>query len=325
MISSVQQSCDLGWKAPFTHPYDQSGPLRYRLAEWLVGLVPRSRSWLLAGLFLYLLLMAIVAVWIVVAEPDRKVRRSLVKSFLHTLRRPTMLTLWIFVAYAALSAFWSLRPEAALSKAAQLSFLLIIFALGLTAIFRSRAEPLWLLARGSVHGAAIGLAYLAIEHATGGQLKAFVANTTELTPREMTFNVVENGQVVEVLRTFLNRHSAALCILIFRLQPVLRHGLGPGLRRTRLAVLLLLSTFALLVMISESETAKLACITSLSVFALSWISSRSAALVLGAGWCTACLAAPLLVMLVFPTKFGWQRHLPPTAYDRAEIWRYTGQ
>ncbi|MEM6499625.1 MAG: O-antigen ligase family protein, partial [Pseudomonadota bacterium] len=164
---------------------------------------------------------------------------------------------------------------------------------------------------------------LVVEHLTGGQLKAFVANTTELTPREMTFNVVEDREVVEVLRTFLNGHSAALSILAFPIAACLSVWLGSGLRRTRIAMLTLSLAIGTLVMASDSETAKLAIVVSLGVFALSLISSKSVLYVLAAGWCTACLAMPFLVLATFPNEFGWQRHLPLSAYDRAEIWRYT--
>lgn len=311
------------WQPTLCRPYDQSVPFHFRLAEWIAGSAVALALMAPRGLFIYLSIMTLVLSWLALVQADCTERRCMVRSLMHTVRRPTMLVLWMIVAYASLSAFWSLKPEAALNKAAQLFFLLIIFALGQTAILRSRAEPLWLLARGSIHGAAVGLGYLAIEHGTGGQLKAFVANTMELTPREMTFHVVENGQVVGVLRAFLNRHSAALCILMFPLGACLAAWLWPSLRRTRLAILLHISMCALLVMVSESETAKLAYIISLGVFAISWISSRGAAFVLGVSWCTACLAMPLLVMLAFPIEFGWQRSLPPTAYDRVEIWRYT--
>jgi O-antigen ligase len=129
--------------------------------------------------------------------------------------------------------------------------------------------------------------------------------------------------VIGVVRTFLNRHSAALAILAIPIAACIARWLGPDHRRTKIVTVLFYLVVGLLIMISDSETAKLGYVVSLTVFVIAWFSLRSVRYLLAASWCVACLASPLLVMIAFPKEFGWQRHLPPSAYDRAEIWRYT--
>lgn len=300
--------------------YRQSMPVQDRLIEWSAAIALTLAIIAPRGIFLYLALFALTVTTLAVSATVREPRGLHVRDWLLGFRQPPVLAFLAFLLFAATSSLWALRPDAALLKPALLLIVLILTVIGLGGIAKTSPSGLWMAARGAIHGTAIGLVYLALEHATGGQLKALFINATGLSPSEMTFNVVKDGEVIEIARTFLNRHSAALSLLLYPAAACLTVWLGPQ-RKVPIAVLL--GAAFIVVIISDSETAKLAAVASLAVLMLSVFFQRMAAGLLMAGWSVAALAMPLLVGLVFSEPFGWQRHLPASAYDRAEIWRYT--
>ena len=99
-------------------------------------------------------------------------------------------------------------------------------------IMRAEGERLSRLGLALLIGFSIGLAYLAIEMATGQALKRSLFNTFEATRPDGTKNLsIRHGLVTRIHPNTLNRNVAALSLLAF--PALLAAGLWPGERMRR--------------------------------------------------------------------------------------------
>lgn len=228
-----------------------------------------------------------------------------------------------FLAYAALSATWAVDPVEAFAKSLQAAGLLAVLFVTLIAIGRRAPISCWLAARGVCHGAVLGLAYILVEHATDGTIKALLVNQTGLLPAKVTFNVVKDGAVAAIDNTFLNRHSAALVLLAWPVAASLRTWLADRPDLARLGSGIWLVAAAIAAFVSESETAKLAVLAGAALYGVACRYPQAAFWIAAAAWSALTLGIVPLLLAIFPPGNALQSKLPFSAEDRVIVWQYT--
>lgn len=305
--------------------YAQRMPLGDRLLEWICAMAAFLMLCAPRGAFIYFAILLTGLLVNVLARPEN-VRDGLARfrqRLARTAASPASLATGAFLIYSALSALWSVLPAEAIAKAVQAAALLAGLLAALAAISLLPAFSRWLAARGVVHGAAAGLAYIAIEQATGGAVKAALVNTTGVLPTDVTFNIVQGGEVTSIDTTFLNRHTTALVLLAWPVVACLAYWCAGRVHVVRGLVGIWLTAVAAAAFVSESETAKLAVIAGLALYGLAQVSRRWAFRAAAVGWTALALGIAVWVLLVFPPGNSLQSRLPFSAEDRVIVWRYT--
>lgn len=303
--------------------YTQTMPWTARLLEGAFAAAALLSLVAPRGIFIYLGLIAIALIIHAVANQEQTRQGSIMERVLELAAAPLAISVVVFLGYAALSAAWAMEPHHVLMKALLLTAVLALLFLVLARLADLTPFERWLAARGVVHGLAIGVAYMLIEHLTTGGIKAFLINETGLFPKNVTFNVIVDGRVVSINNTFLNRHMTALCLLLWPTLAVI----GIWLKDRR--PLHMTVSFALLIAVgvlaywSRSDTSKLAYAVSVVAFLATHMSARLVMAGLAVAWTALTLAIIPAILVIFPPGAPYVEKLPASGQDRLAIWRHT--
>lgn len=229
---------------------------------------------------------------------------------------------FVFMGFAVISTLWSPVPLKALRASGSTLLLIGLAGFAATCIRMLRANELWFIARGFVVGTCVGMAYLAIEHVTGGALKAFAINTFAVSNVKASFNVLENGRVVRIDPVFLNRHTQSLGLLLWPLLAAAWLWIGNAGKLRLIVAAGLYVVACTLILISENESTKMALVCSSLALPVAMIARDRARQLLKASWLVAMLGVVFFVSLIPPkSPLAWG--LQPSATDRIVIWMHT--
>lgn len=235
---------------------------------------------------------------------------------------PLVATAGIFSVYAAASALWAADSAEALKLAALFALAIVWATIVIAWIMRAEGERLARLGLALLIGFSIGLAYLAIEMATGQALKRFLFNTIEATRPDGIKNVrIKHGLVTGIHLNTLNRNVAALCLLAFPAWLVA--GLWPGERMRRSMLLAFPIGVAVVVALSAHETSKLALIAGVLVLLLHRLAPARTWQGLRIAWIVAVAAIVPLALAASNANLQEASWIQSTGRARIAYWGVT--
>ncbi|MGE0055811.1 MAG: O-antigen ligase family protein [Hyphomicrobium sp.] len=232
----------------------------------------------------------------------------------------------VFAAFAMTSAFWAADKKHSLIASAGLMTWVLVALAGI-ALMRSEprhnqfhmAEGLWL-------GFIIGLIYLFIEILSDQSIKIFLYNTFHVPKswlRPPTSFTWANGKVVSIAPFDLTRSIAPIPLLVWTVLLCLRVT-APRNKPGLWGWLIYALTFVV-IMVSESETSKVAIVAASAVFALSRWNTTAAAWLLRIGWVAACLAVVPVALSLYRANLHNAPWLQMSAQHRIIIWNNTAE
>ena len=275
-----------------------------------VSAVPRALPILLG------LLALVAAVHVLVV--DRK--RPLV-----LLRAPLGIALAVFITYLFINSSWATDRPAAIAKAGSVALMAVAALLIAASVSLREGADAGVLARWTLAGLLLGIAFLLVELVFGEPIMRFLDNHVvhlfNASPKKAK---VVNGEVTRVKDFVLNRNVTSLVMLLI---PGMFFTSNLATVRARRGFLGALVVGALAcVLLSQSGTSVVALIVGGAVLALAAFSLPATRYLLAAGWIVATLLAVPLCSL--PYALGWQHvtWLPPdSVVARFYIWRYTAE
>jgi O-antigen ligase len=236
----------------------------------------------------------------------------------------TSLAVFLFAAYVTINATWAADRGGGFEKAALLWALAIVTIAAGSAIATLDERQLRLAALGLGAGAALGVAFLLIELATGAAITRAVINSSSLLRPEKAKHVfMSNGFVRKMSLSELNQN---VTIVMLSLWPAMA-ALSPvttGRRRIAFLALLLFAT-AIAVLASQHQSSQVALILSLPAFALAWLWRKGTIRALAVLWCLAFALVLPLDFAAFRGELHMARWLPDSARARVILWEYTAE
>lgn len=307
----------------------RQAPSRSLIAlEWLTGGVFAATLIAPRGTFIYLILWAVAVLFQQAVGTGRDGDDTRAGAAMELPNSPGATVAWVALAvllsYAAATSFL-VEPEleAWLRKPFQAAAVGVACWIICYAFAKYEAEPRWYIARGVLHGFIIGAVYIAIEHGTGGAIKATATNTTGLFPVGANANIVEDGRVVEIGAVFLNRHTAALAILVWAAGFAAMFWLSRRTIASLVALAFVVAAAIALACVSLSETAKLALLAGvLTGILVRYVPTGTLRLV-QTGWILLVLGIIPLIVTLLPAQSPLVAAMPYSAKDRIVIWHYT--
>ncbi len=219
--------------------------------------------------------------------------------------RPFAVCFSALVAWAALSAFWSIDPEQSLVRALKIAALGLCGLILLRTALRLDEEERGLAAQGLLAGLCLLLVQLTVEVVTGGVITGLLHPSEFLDPAFRMLNL-HNG-------------AAVLAIFVWPGAAIARRRYSPPAA----AVLVLLS-LALALYIG-SGSASLAIIVGGMAMALVRFGPKRAFLAIAVLSVLAVVLAPVLPNAI--SVGGWMRDIPGSVrfsvYHRSKIWTFT--
>lgn len=232
------------------------------------------------------------------------------------------LVLLAFILYAALSGLWAPDPLAAVSISL-MAALIAVGSLTLMELLRTeRLEDALHIGEGLWIGLLVGVLYATVEIASGQAIKIWAYNFLQLGPDVLEparYFTWENGRLIAVHPDDLTRNVVPIPLLIW---PALMAAAVLPARIWRASVsalLLLLSAGA--VLLATSETAKLALLAGIVVFAMARYSTRVVRYALSCAWIAACLGVVPAVLLARRLDLQNADWLQLSAQLRITIWK----
>ncbi|MEO1694787.1 MAG: O-antigen ligase family protein [Pseudomonadota bacterium] len=222
------------------------------------------------------------------------------------------------IVFGALSTLWSPAPSLTAAKMVNVAGAAVGVAAAALVLTMTSREARWFACRGVVHAVVLGFAYIAIEHATGGAIKAAFTNTTGLIDANVAYNREVDGVVTGAHGVFLNRHTTAAVLLLPAALAAARVW-RPGAQLMPAALLLAAAAVALA---SYSESALLALGLGALMMAVAHLSVSSARRLWLAAW-LATLALVPIVAAHLPGRDALPANWPRTVTERIAIWRTT--
>lgn len=308
----------------FTHELDRNRhPIGTRLwgvciGSWLMGAIavcmasPRTIAFTLPVLVLTLIVSYVR-------------REGLSFSGISGLARITAPAL-IFGAFAMLSAAWAEQYDAALGASGAAFLWLIIGIVGAVLINREPRHNQFHMAEGLWIGLIAGLLYLLVEILSGQAIKIFLYNFLEVPKAWLrppsSFTWVD-GKVVAIAPFDLTRSIAPIGLMIW---PALLCLKISAPRNNSVAwCWMVYGLAALVIMLSEHQTSKVAIIAASFVFVLSRWNAKWAAWFLRVSWVTACLAVIPLALTLYRANVHQAEWLQRSAQHRIIIWNNTAE
>ncbi|HEX2446887.1 MAG TPA: O-antigen ligase family protein [Methyloceanibacter sp.] len=284
-------------------------PGLFFLSPFLTAAVPR-----LTWLFLILIAIALfVRAW----------RQGIVWRELIPLDA-TSLAVILFAAYVTVNATWAADRGGGFEKAALLWALAIVTIAAGSAIAALDERQLRLAALGLGAGAALGVAFLLIELATGAVITRAVINSSSLLRPEKAKHVfMSNGFVKKMSLSELNQNVTIVMLSLWPATAALSL-VTTGRRRIAFLVLLLLAT-AIAVLASQHQSSQVALILSLPAFGLAWLWRKGVIRALAVLWCLAFALVLPLDFAAFKGELHMARWLPDSARARVILWEYTAE
>lgn len=285
----------------------------------------RAIPFFLAGMVVALLIL----VW-----RDKTPQETVAKNdatplglFLGALSRsdPLPIALLFFLAWAAVSAGWSLDSGETLTKAGLALAIASGAFLMMGWIATQAREPVARLADGLWIGLAIGLLYLLFELLTNQSLKIWLYNLIGLGVEDVKAKWYKfvDGRIIRIVEVDLTRNATPITLLLW---PSLMAVLGTVARPAHVAMAVALFGLATyVVFLAPQETSKLALPAGALVFALSCISRQWIWRLLMVGWGVACLLILPIVMLAYQQNLHNAPWLQKSAQHRIVIWNYTAE
>jgi O-antigen ligase len=236
------------------------------------------------------------------------------------------LALAAFILYAALSALWAPDPLAVICNSL-LAAVVLVGSLVLTEALRTenRADALH-MGEGLWIGLLVGMLYMIAEAASDQAIKIWAYNFIGLGPDALMparYYTWENGRLIAVHPDDLTRNIVPAPLLLW---PALMAATGLASRYWRTAVIvLLLAMSGAAVMLATSETAKLALVAGIAVFALTRLSAPVAKYALSGAWIVACLGVVPAVYLARYYELQDADWLQLSAQLRITLWNQIAQ
>lgn len=226
-----------------------------------------------------------------------------------------------FLGFSMLSALWAAHPYDTLGW----GFISVVAFLGCGIAARVLlSEPrrnIFHISEGLWIGVAAGLIYLAVDILTNQALKIGLYNALHLGPGDLRprhhFSW-KAGQLVSILPADLTRNVAPVPLYIWATLLAIRGTTAETM--VRAIVCVVFSLAAVVVMISENETAKLAITAGALLFLLARSRPLWSLRLLQVGWVTVCLAIVPISLSLYRMNLHNAPWLQPTAQHRIIIW-----
>ncbi|MEM1305921.1 MAG: O-antigen ligase family protein [Pseudomonadota bacterium] len=222
------------------------------------------------------------------------------------------------IALGTLSTIWSPAPGAAAAKMVNVAGLALGVGAAALVLSMTSLEARWFACRGVVHAVVLGFTYIAIEHATGGAIKAAVTNTTGLIDANVAYNREVDGVVTGAHGVFLNRHTTAAVLLLPAALAAARVW-RPGAQVMPTALLIAAAVVALA---SYSESALMALSLGVLMMCVARLSASTARRLWLAAWLATIALVPF-VAAQLPGREALPANWPRTVTERIAIWRAT--
>lgn len=305
-----------------TEPETRLRPMRTRLAGIAVGFAMMGAA---AGLeissraapfYLVIVLIAVLAAF-GVPRIGLALRRA---------RLPLLLPLGLLIGYATISAFWALKPIAAIEKAAIAVAVVAVTTVIIVAIAdRDRVERLH-IAEGMWLGLSIGIAYTLFETWTGQAIVRTVVNALGVAPGTMrppAFYTFKDGVLVAVDRNAMSRNIAPLTLLLWPALMAIRGYVAPRLAAALMTLVLVATSAAVLT--SPHETSKLALVAGLIAWLATRYVPRIGSSAVRAGWVAACILPIPISIGLYEAGLHKMKSLQYSARHRVEIWNHSAR
>ncbi len=241
-------------------------------------------------------------------------------------RGPVIGSVAAFLLYALISSAWAV-DFAGSAINTSLAILAAIGSVSLMELFAEETRPNLLhFGEGLWIGFLVGLAYLAIEIATGQSLKIWLYNAMGMTPGDLNPSVFftwSGNRLVAILRDDLNRNMAALTLFLW---PAVMAIKGTVRCSWVAATSVLTVTIAsAVVLLSDHESSKFALLAGLAAFACAHLARRAMGHLAAIGWVCACLAVLPATLIAHRLDLHNATWLQPSARHRIIIWNYTAE
>jgi hypothetical protein len=234
---------------------------------------------------------------------------------------PATVALFVFLAYAGLSALWAPDPRATLLNVA-IAAVVAAGALLLGQLMQTERlddalhmiEGLWL-------GLAFGLLYAIAEIASGQAIKMWAYNALSLGPNDLKparYFTWDDGRLIGIHPDDMTRNIFSIPLLIWLAIMGTAAVHKPALKRLVYGALVVLGTVA--VFIGTSATAKVAFVAGVVAFALACYSARLAQITLSLLWSAACLAVVPVVIAARALELQNAQWLHLSARVRVTVW-----
>jgi O-Antigen ligase len=226
-----------------------------------------------------------------------------------------------FLAFAMLSALWAAHPYDTLGW----GFISVVAFLGCgisaRVLLSEQRRNIFHISEGLWIGIAAGLIYLAVEILTKQAIKIWLYNALHLGPGDLRprhFFSWKAGQLVSIMPTDLTRNVAPVPLYIWATLLAIRGTTAETMVRATMCGVFTLA--AVVVMISENETAKVAIAAGALLFVLARCWPLWSLRLLQVGWVTVCLAIVPISLSLYRMNLHNAPWLQPTAQHRIIIW-----
>lgn len=223
--------------------------------------------------------------------------------------------------YMALTAIWSPNALDALTKG--LAAVSILFATGFLSQWLSKQadQRIGLLAFWFMATFSICSLFLLIEFLSGLEVRRTILNTLGIHPTHPYYRLGADGSISSISPNALAHNVTMLALLLWPAILCCRLVLSDRVRPIACTVLVVVTTTAIL--LSRSDSAKLAAIGSILLFALESWRTILTIRVLAVGWTIAVLAMLPLALMAFEYRLYHADWIPKSAQDRIVIWGHT--
>ncbi len=226
-----------------------------------------------------------------------------------------------FFVFSMISALWAAHPRDTLSWAS-ISFIAFLgCGIATRFILSEQRRNIFHISEGVWIGFAAGLAYLAIEILSGQSIKIGLYNALQLGPSDLrpTHHFVwKSGKIFAIASADLTRNIAPIPIYIWATLLAIRGTAAASMMRPLMWLMFIAAV--VVVMISENETAKLAIVAGVVLFAISRHRPQWSLRMLQVGWVTVCLAIVPMSLALYRMNLHNAPWLQPTAQHRIIIW-----
>ncbi|MFM1813516.1 MAG: hypothetical protein RLZ98_211 [Pseudomonadota bacterium] len=280
------------------------------------GVVAGVIAVLFDGRTMPFVLAVLVAMTALVAACEGQLRRSIIYL------SPVTIAFSLLAAWMAVTGFWAPDGLDAATKAtvAMLFVLGVHFVAGWLSLQRDERVALlsfWLLA-----GFAFGAVYLLAEVVTGLEIKRQIMNAIGSSPQHAYFTY-ENGRIVAISPNALARSMTVLALLLWPMLCLCR--LLFGSKNGWVFPMLLYAVVVSAILLSRSDSNKLAVIVSSGAFLLLMVQVSAVRKLVGLGWFVAVVAMLPLALFAFDNRLYHAEWLPKSAQDRVVIWGHTAR
>lgn len=223
--------------------------------------------------------------------------------------------------YMTLTAFWAPDGLDALTKG--ISAFLILLAAAFVAHWMSRQadQRLGILAFWFMLTFSICALFLLVEFLSDLEIRRQLLNALGIHPRHSYYRLGADGRISSISPNALAHSITMLALLLW--PAVLCCRLVLAGKVGQIACILMVAVTTVAILLSRSDSAKLAVIGSILLFALASWRTVVATRLLTVGWVLAVLAMLPLALMAFENRLYHADWIPKSAQDRIVIWGHT--